>query len=847
MASASGIRMGRVFVEIGADPTKFFAAVSQMQRGLTRTLSGIQGNLNRFGGAMTTVGVGLAGLGAAITAPLALASRQFAQFDDAIRLTGAVSGATGADLQRLNDKALELGATTSYTAVQVASLMTELGRAGFKPDEINAMTGAVLDLARATGTDATLASGIMAATLRQFGLGATEASRAADTLTYAANATFNTVAGLGESLKYAGPVAKSLGMSLEDTVSILGALGNVGIQGSEAGTALRRLGVISAGAGEKLQALFGVSNVDAAGNLKPLIDILDEINTATQDMTVADRTSRMAKAFGLLGITSANVLSGSADTVRDLRDGIAAAGGVANRTSKAMDAGLGGAMRITLSAIEGASHAIANTMAPALQKIIEFIGLAAGSLTAFVKDNGEVVMAVGKAAVAATAAGGVLLGFAGIVKALAFGFGGLAAVSSLVLGPLVAIAGTAVALTIGFVKATAGVIAYAAASVASAAASGVAWAIANAPLLALLGILGALGAAVYGLMGGFTGLANNLKEGLVTAASNTALVFGDVKDAATAAMGGIYDAIVGGDLSGAIEIALKGLEVTARRIFNGLRSEIGGFQAFMVNTADAFQTYASQPLAMFDWINDPIVKADRDALNERMQKRLNAVPSGGQIQREQNKGMAELNDLATRARDTRIFRQQADDVTQSMTAAPSFDAMRELAEEFHALAASGKLGRDQMTKYAEAVDKATDRLSDSGRAEEAAASRELAARQTKQVMDQQAGDLLTNIGRVGSAAELESLQEEFEALRQFGRLSGDQESSISNALALAATQFAPETQQSQAEVAGTFSSMALGGLGFGSSLMQQIAKDTKRSADANEKMAAKQEDFEIQD
>ena len=114
-------------------------------------------------------------------------------------------------------------------------------------------------------------------------------------------------------------------------------------------------------------------------------------------------------------------------------------------------------------------------------------------------------------------------------------------------------------------------------------------------------------------------------------------------------------------------------------------------------------------------------------------------------------------------------------------------------------------------------------------------------------MDGQAGDLLKNIGGVGSASELKDLQGEFEALRQFGRLSGDQESSISNALALAATQFASGPQQSQAEVAGTFSSSALGGMGFGSSLMQQIAKDTKRSADANEQVAAKQEEFAIRE
>jgi TP901 family phage tail tape measure protein len=147
----------------------------------------------------------------------------------------------GSQLESLRNTAKKLGATTSYSASEVASLMTELGRAGFKPDQIERMTAAVMNMARATGTDATQASGIMAATIRQFGMEAGDATRVADGLTAAANKSFNTVESLGEALSYAGPVAADANMSLEETLAILGTLGNVGIQGSEAGTAMRRL------------------------------------------------------------------------------------------------------------------------------------------------------------------------------------------------------------------------------------------------------------------------------------------------------------------------------------------------------------------------------------------------------------------------------------------------------------------------------------------------------------------------------------------------------------------------------------------------------------------------------
>jgi len=128
------------------------------------------------------------GLGVAAATPLAGSVAVFSNFDDAMRGVAAITQATGTQLESLRNKATHLGATTSYSDSEVASLMTELGRAGFKPDQIEKMTAAVMNIARATGTDATQASGIMAATIRQFGLEASEATRVADGLTAVSSA-----------------------------------------------------------------------------------------------------------------------------------------------------------------------------------------------------------------------------------------------------------------------------------------------------------------------------------------------------------------------------------------------------------------------------------------------------------------------------------------------------------------------------------------------------------------------------------------------------------------------------------------------------------------------------------
>jgi TP901 family phage tail tape measure protein len=812
--SASKVRAGQAFVEIGADPRKLFAALGKLNS-----------EIGKIGKSMVGLGGRMTAIGAAIGAPIGLAVGQFASFDDAIRATAAVSGATGGALQSLNDTARELGATTSFTAVQVANLMTELGRAGFKPDEIEAMTGAVLDLARATGTDATLASGIMAATLRQFSLGATDAGRAADVLTKAANSTFNTVEGLGESLKYAGPVAKSLGMSLEDTAAILGVLGNVGIQGSEAGTALRRLSVIAAGAGEELQKIFGVTNVDAAGNLKPLVDILDEINQVTANMPVAERTAKMAQAFGLLGITSANVLSESADGVRGLAESLRGAAGTAATAAKEMDAGLGGSIRILLSAIEGTALAIGDALAPSMQVLAQYATELSGGLTAMFKANDGLVVSIAKGVTAFSAAGIALVGLGSALQLVSFGLGGLINAASLVVAPIVGIITTLAGLVASFVSATAGVLAYSAASVAAAVASGTAWAVANAPLLALVAVLAAAGGFVFYLMGGFEGIASTIGGGFNSAISDATTLLSDLGSIGKTTFSGLYEAIAGGDLQGAMDIAMAGLYAAWARGSEAIMGSVDSWAAFIQNTVtymwagikgvfgdsinfvlNAFDDMVSAVQQSWNYVQSFIKKGFdlaaenkkvTDATTARKQQRAATRGSGVEMraadgiaagrldenvrradERRANTVAAEdrLGGLVSGQRDQRIFRAQADAATESLGTAGTMDEVRALAEEFHLLAATGKVTQEQLKAFSDAAETAQDRIE----------------------------------GERGAAGAAAAAPVDPEAVK------------------MAATAAAA----SQSEVAGSFSAASISGMGFGQSLAQKQL-DTLKEIAAN--------------
>jgi TP901 family phage tail tape measure protein len=445
--SSRSVRAGRAFVE-------FFLEDNPLKRGLTVA----ERRLRQFGARVQNVGRTAFAAGFGGLAATALPVAQLIQFDDAIRMTAAVSQATDAQLEQLRNTALELGRTTSFTAVQVAQLMGELGKAGFSPDEIDTMTAAVLNLSRASGTDAVNSAGIMAATLRQFSLGAEHATRVADVLTLAANATFNSVEQLGEALSYAGPVAADLGMSLEDTVAILGTLGNVGIQGSNAGTALRRLGTITAAEADKMRQLFGVEFLDAAGNLRPLVQVMGELATATNSLPAGERIGKMNQAFGLLGITGATVISKTAAETQQLSRALSEASGTAQRTAESMDAGPGGVWRRFTSGIEGASIAIGTALAPMLEQFGGWITTVAGKLTEWIGNNEGVIVSIVQLTAAVFAGGVALIAVAKTITAVSVVVGALGAAVGLMLNPWISVpvvlaaAGAAIAYNTGMLE-----------------------------------------------------------------------------------------------------------------------------------------------------------------------------------------------------------------------------------------------------------------------------------------------------------------------------------------------------------------------------------------------------------
>jgi TP901 family phage tail tape measure protein len=372
------------------------------------------------------IGARLAGVSGAVAAGFGLSTRVFAGFDDRMRVVRAVTGATQEQFEALTDEAKRLGRTTSFTAGQVAEAMTELGRAGFDPTAILQSTEAVLALARATSTDLPRATEIAGAALRGFNLPASEMGRVSDVLTATANKSAQTLEDLFEAFKPVAPIAAEAGESMEDVAAAIGILANNGIKGSLAGNALARAykNLSSSAAQDELRR-FGVEAIDASGNLRPLADIINDLAKATQGLGTAERLAIFETLFGR-GQAAALKLASSGTAFDTLRDEIRDAAGIAVETAEQMDAGIGGAFRKLLSAVEGIAIAIGEAIEGPVRKVADVLAIFAGSITRLVNQNRELVATIAKitaivlgVGVALVIAGTAIVGVGAVLGSLA--------------------------------------------------------------------------------------------------------------------------------------------------------------------------------------------------------------------------------------------------------------------------------------------------------------------------------------------------------------------------------------------------------------------------------------------
>ena len=290
------------------------------------------------------------GAGLGLTLGAAEVVKEGNQYQQAMNAFGATTSATQMQMHRAAATASQLGADLKLpgaTATDAAEAMLELAKAGFRTDQAISASRASLILSSAAQVNAADSAKYLGDMMDQFGMGADQAGKAADTLAATANAASGDIIDIYYAMKYAGPVAHGMGVSMQEAASAVGMLGKAGILGQTAGTTLRgmlaNMASPTAQMTEGLKAL-GIQAFDAQGNFVGLRTVIDGLSKAQHHMTQQDFAAAVKKAFGKPAMSGAIAMAHQGTASFDNLMQAVSQTGAATEIAAAKGKGLAGAM-----------------------------------------------------------------------------------------------------------------------------------------------------------------------------------------------------------------------------------------------------------------------------------------------------------------------------------------------------------------------------------------------------------------------------------------------------------------------------------------------------------------------
>lgn len=308
------------------------------------------------------------------------------QFEQGMANVSAISGATGAELTALSDKAKEMGTTTKFSALEAADAMSYMGMAVWNSSQMIDGIAGIMNLAAASGEELASVSDIVTDALTAFGLKASDSAQFADVLAVASSKSNTNVSLLGESFKNVAATAGAMGYSMQDTTTALGLMANAGIKGSDAGTSLRgvmtRLAKPTAEVKQAMTAL-GISAVNTDGSMKPLSTLIPELQTAFSSLTDSEKgqyATMIAGKNALSGFLS--IVNSSPDDFYSLSDAINNSEGAAQSMADTMNDTVSGKLTLLKSQFEGVKIAIFDALGSSQFKgVLQSMSDGLGALT----------------------------------------------------------------------------------------------------------------------------------------------------------------------------------------------------------------------------------------------------------------------------------------------------------------------------------------------------------------------------------------------------------------------------------------------------------------------------------
>ena len=448
MAVDVGSAVGYLDLDISGFLAGLRSAQSEADTASKNIATKIGNNLSSAGKSLTSAGSTLT---KSVTVPIVGAGtavvKLSSDFESAMSKVSAISGATGSDLDALNQKAQEMGAKTKFSATESAEAFTYMAMAGWKTEDMLQGIDGIMALAAADGLDLATTSDIVTDALTAFGLSASDSGHFADVLAKAASNANTNVTLLGESFKYAAPVAGALGYSAEDTAIALGLMANAGIKGSQGGTALRsslsRL-IKPTDDAAALMEKYGLSMTNADGSMKSLGQVMDMLRNNMGDLTEAEQAQAAATLFGQEAMSGMlSIINASDKDYEKLTSAIYDADGAAQEMADTMLDNLGGQLTLLKSALEGLAIQFGEILLPYIKQFVTWLQNLTQKLQNLTPEQKEQIV---KWAAVAASIGPVLL----VVGKLVTGIGGLITTLGKIPGAVSSISGGMTKLVTGF-------------------------------------------------------------------------------------------------------------------------------------------------------------------------------------------------------------------------------------------------------------------------------------------------------------------------------------------------------------------------------------------------------------
>lgn len=341
--------------------------------------------LTAFGDRAQKIGKGMQGAGktmmAGVTAPLVaiggLSLKTAIDFESAMSEVGAISGATGTDLQKLEDKAREMGKKTSKSAKEAAEALKYMSLAGWDVEQSMAGLEPVLRLSEAGNIDLGRASDLVTDSMAALGLQVKDLDGYLDKVAQTQSKANTNADAMLEAYVISGGVFKNLNTDLDTSAALIGILANRGIKGANAGNALNSTMVNLSGSTDKTKKIFkelGVEIYDQQGKYIGVDNVLLKLEERFKGMTEEQRNYYLAQLVGKSQIDTMNaLLSGMGDEYQSLKKDIEGADGALLRVAETMQDNLKGDITKLKSNLEEMGIKIGTILIPMAKDLVEVL------------------------------------------------------------------------------------------------------------------------------------------------------------------------------------------------------------------------------------------------------------------------------------------------------------------------------------------------------------------------------------------------------------------------------------------------------------------------------------------